>query len=230
MEFEIIKKYLHNNQNYPAVDHKDQIWLHHTAGTTAYGAIDWWNQTPEKVGTAYVIDRDGTIYEVFDPSNWAYHIGVSNDNNHCEKYGIGIEIVAAGQLYEREDGKVMFYPLYPNKIARTVIPEKEVVRLNKKWRGYTLYHKYTSKQVLSLCWLIDNLIDQFNIPIQDDFRNFWLYDKSGKVLEGKPGIYAHSTVRLDKTDIVPDPVFLKTLLGYLGNVKKMKNKNNKKSI
>ena len=228
------KKLLKGDQYYPVMKKKNQIFLHHTAGTTADGAIDWWNQTPEHVGTAYVIDRDGTIYEVFDPEKWAYHIGVKGDNNHVEKHAIGIEIVAAGQLYKRKDNKVFFYPLYPNLIAKTLIDPKDVWEMKKEWRGYSLYHKYNQKQILSVCWLVAELIEKFNIPIQEDISKFYEYDKSGKVLRGEGGIYSHSTVRKDKTDIVPHPEFIKTFTGMLVNLKKrdtekpLKKKRSKK--
>jgi hypothetical protein len=28
------------------------------------------------VATAYVIDRDGTVFELFDPAAWAFHLGL----------------------------------------------------------------------------------------------------------------------------------------------------------
>lgn len=226
-EFEIVKKPLNKDQYYPRGYDKTQIWLHHTAGTTAEGAMDWWNQTPDHVGTAYVIDRDGTIYECFNPESWAYHLGRIDDDNYSEKHGVGIEIVAAGQLYERPDGKVLFYPLYPNKSAQKVIPENEVVRLKKKWRGHYLYHEYNDKQLLSLSWLVALLMERFNIPLQKDFKKMYEYDETDKVIKGKPGIYCHSTVRKDKTDMVPQPKFLKTFLGCLDSINKRNDKPKK---
>lgn len=222
---EIIRtKRLLGNQYYPQIHFKNQIFLHHTAGTTAEGAINWWNQTPDHVGTAYVIDRDGTIYEVFDSSRWAYHIGIRGDNDHVEKHAIGIEIVAAGQLYRREDNKVFFYPLYPNLRAHTLIPKEDVWELKKAWRGYNLYHKYTDDQILAISWLVKILIEKFNIPIQENPKNFFLYDGSGEVVKGKGGIWAHSTIRKDKTDIVPEPGFIKTFGGMLESLSKRKKK------
>lgn len=227
METRIIKRYLKTNQYYPRGYEKTQIFIHHTAGTTASGAMDWWDQTPDHVGTAYVIDRDGTIYEAFNPEHWAYHIGRSDDADYVEKHGVGIEIVAAGELYERKDGKVFFLPLYPNKIVKTLIPEEDVVRLKKKWRGHKLYHSYNDKQIISLCWLLGELMVRFNIPIQADHREMFQYDESGEVLKGKPGIWGHSTVRRDKRDMAPQPQFIKILFGYLDNIKKRKSKASK---
>lgn len=226
---DIIKRYLKTNQYYPSGYEKTQIFLHHTAGTTAKGAMDWWDQTKDHVGTAYVIDRDGTIYEAFNPEHWAYHIGRSDDADYVEKHGIGIEIVAAGELYKRQDKKVFFYPLYPNKVAKTLIPEDQVVRLKKKWRGYDLYHSYTDAQIVSICWLIGELRDRFNIPIQKNPRQMFKYDESGEVLKGKPGIWGHCTVRRDKRDMVPQPEFIKTLFGYLDSMVKRETKASKKT-
>ena len=55
---------------------KDMAVLHFTAGTTAEGAVAHWRQSSQRVGTAYVIGLDGTVYEVFDPRFWAYHLGI----------------------------------------------------------------------------------------------------------------------------------------------------------
>ena len=64
---------------YPENFKKDMIVLHFTAGQSARSAFHTWLENPVHVATAYIVNPDGTIYEVFDPSYWAYHLGVQGD-------------------------------------------------------------------------------------------------------------------------------------------------------
>ena len=49
----------------------DLVVLHFTAGTTGRSALDTWRGDPARVATAYIVDTDGTIFEVFPPAFWA---------------------------------------------------------------------------------------------------------------------------------------------------------------
>ena len=199
----IIKtKKLNNLQYYPVFSKKEQIFLHHTGGLSAQSAIDWWNQTPEHVGTSFIIDRDGTIYEVFPRENWAYHLGIKNDDNLLEKSSIGIELVAAGPLYKENDGKFYFYPIYPSKLIKKVINPEDIWELKEGWRGSKYYHKYTDAQITSLIELIKELIQEFGIEVQKDIKDFHIYNEIIYSQHLK-GIWSHSSVRQDKNDIVP---------------------------
>jgi N-acetyl-anhydromuramyl-L-alanine amidase AmpD len=206
-------KKLLNTQFYNGVHPKKQIIWHHTAGTTAEGAFSWWNQTPERVGTAYLIDRDGTILEVFDPKNWGYHLGVmgkdgGDPNDLDEKQSIGIEIVSAGHLYPDGKGKMVQYPLYPNKAAVNAIKQDEIWDMGEAgWKGHRYFQAYTDKQIDSLIALTKKLAKDFGIGIQKDLKDFWLFNQD--VIKNRPsGIYSHSTVRKDKEDIIPYPAFI----------------------
>ena len=206
-------KPLKGNQNYPGPTSKTQIFLHHTAGTTADGAIRWWNQTPEHVGAAYVVDRDGTIYETFPPEKWAYHLGIKGDDNYSEKHGIGIEIVAAGQLIPK-NGQYFFYPLLPNPAGGRPIPINEIEILESAWRGYSAYHAYTPAQCISVIWLIDYLVKTHKINLQPDIRGFYEYNED-VIKNHLPGLWAHSTVRKDKKDIYPCTELLSLIYSYM---------------
>lgn len=216
-----------NQQFYSQPYKKTQIFWHHTAGTTAQGAFDWWNQTPERVGTPYLIDRDGTIYEVFDPNCWGYHLGVTlknggNPNDLDEKQSIGIELVAAGHLYSDGEGNMVQYPLYPKKIAKRIIPKEEVWDMGENiWRGQQFFHSYTDKQIESLIWLTKKLSVDHKIPIQEDISKMFEYnpDVIKKML---PGVWSHSTVRKDKGDVVPHPSFIEKIKKGLSDIKSIK--------
>ena len=209
-------KALNSSQFYNSAKEKKQIIWHHTAGTTADGAIGWWNQTPEVVGTAFVIDRDGTIYQIFDPKLWAYHLGVrakdgGDVNDLDEKQSIGIEIVAAGPLHQDETGKFFHYPLWPNKSAKNKVNQDEVWDMGEEgWKGNRFYHAYNDKQIEALFGLTKKLMTDFKIPVQADIGK--MYEFSTEVVKNKtPGIWSHSTVRKDKSDIVPHPSFIEKI-------------------
>lgn len=198
----IIKKYLDNNQYYTREYDKEFIFVHFTAGTTADGAINWWNQTKAHVGTAFVIDDDneGTIYETFNPKQYAYHLGLKQ-TSYLDKHSIGIEVVSPGPL-RKEGGKFMFYPLWPNKNAGKEIPKDRVIELDKEWRGHKYYHKISDAQCKALQDLIIKLVKDFDIKLQDSLKGWNEYNEK-VITEKLPGIWAHTTVRKDKMDMPP---------------------------
>lgn len=193
---------------------KTRIILHHTAGTTAAGAARWWAQTPERVGTPFIIDRDGTIYRMFDPEAWAYHLGASYWP--AEAYCIPIEIVAAGQLVKEDTGDFFFYPLYPQKNGGIKIPSEDVQTMKPPYMGYSYFHKYTDKQVESILKLIAYLMFKYpSIQVQPDFdKSFNVFDKA-KLIDNSPGIYTHSVFITYKVDAYPQPNLMKGLKDLL---------------
>jgi len=191
---------LKGNQYFHSPQVKTSIVLHHTAGTTAKSAIDWWNQTPEQVGTAYVVDKDGKIYEVFPPDNWGYHIG-SKITQYFDKASIGIEIVSRGGIFKEND-KYVWYPAYPNKKQKVIVNPLEVYATPTEWREFSYFDQYTDAQVVSVTWLVAKLVKDFNIDVKGFTGDFYQYNEevSTKKL---PGIWSHTTFRKDKMDIFP---------------------------
>jgi N-acetyl-anhydromuramyl-L-alanine amidase AmpD len=47
------------------------------------------------------VERDGTIFEVFDPRFWAFHLGLAGTGGSAERRSIGIEMASEGRLEER---------------------------------------------------------------------------------------------------------------------------------
>lgn len=183
---EIKKIPLKSDQYYPVKQEKKYIFCHHTAGGSAASSIAHWAADPQHIATAYIIDRDGTIYETYPPEYWAYHLGVKGLPNTLEKQSIGIEICSYGQLKNDKT--------YTGK----TIPKEKQVKVD--WRGYEYYEAYTPEQIASLKLLLPYLIDRFKIQLQPDRKNFYEY-QDPKTLP--PGIYSHTTVRKDKVDIFP---------------------------
>ena len=180
---------LKENQYYTKEYPKKYIFLHHSAGGSAASSVAHWASNPEHIATPYIIDRDGTIYECYSPSLWAYHLGVKG-NSQIEKESIGIEICNYGALTMKE-GKLLTY-------TKREIPAEKAVKVD--FRKYIYWESYTPEQIASLKLLLPYLLDKFKIPLQPDRKDFWEYKNPSTL---PPGIYSHTTVRKDKIDIFP---------------------------
>lgn len=167
---------------------KKQIYLHHTVGGSAKSSFDWWQSQPSRIATAYLIDRDGTIYEVFDPKYWAWHLGVNN--RKYDQQSIGIELCNFGGLVKKDD------KLY----ILDGVQEFKGKHLTKSWRTYEHWEAYTDKQQEATRWLVNSLCDQFNIPKKIVEGDHLRFDLSLLDFEG---IVSHCNVRNDKTDVHP---------------------------
>jgi len=200
---------------------KRQIVLHHTAsGPGVDGDIAWWNKTPERVATHFLIDRDGTVHQLFDEQYWAYHLGLEQKvftqmhvpYRQLDKQSIGIEIDSWGFLQQHTDGK--FYPakwngqrLVPNTACKPVQYFYEYCQQNR-WKGNLYYEKYTTAQISALRDLLKELCARHSIPKHYN-PDMWVVSKNA--LSANPGIYAHCSYRNDKSDVHPQPELINML-------------------
>lgn len=262
-----IQRHLDDKEYFPIKTVKDTIYLHHTASShRPDSVIDYWNTERDKTGgrirvaTAYVIggtstrdgnkDYDGKIYEAFDPTFWAHHLGIKAKNNTIlNQKSIAIEICNYGPLTKSKNGKYFTY-------VKSEVPASMVTELSEPFRGYRYYHSYTSGQLESLRSLVLDLSGKFGIDLSKglkkeiarwelkapDFptildKQIWLNkngftDGEGKKLKedgsdgaktqaawnkykahplelnadalaGVPGVWSHTSVRIDKSDIFP---------------------------
>lgn len=188
----IIKKYLPDKEyskteyDINGLTEKRLIVLHHTVSKSEKGVYEWWCNDGKKVATAYVVDKDGSIYEYFDPKYWSYHLGgKANKNNNI--YSIGVEIANEGAL--TKVGDEYFWFNGKNKYFGDVYEQE--------WRGIKYWAAYPLKQVLAVCELVNYLCQKFNIPKQVYNK----YDFNFNLLDNYKGIISHCNVRQDKTDI-----------------------------
>ena len=181
----IIKKPLDDNEYYHDEYNKTQIYLHHTVSSTVDSTYNWWQQDPKRIGTAYIVGKDGTIYEVFDPKYWAYHIGLGV--SQYEKQSIGIELVNESYLTKRDNGN--YYWLDNKARYRGQVIEDE-------WRGQKYWADYPNEQVYAVVDLVKHLTDEFDIKKQ--VLMTYDYDTSSVNYEG---VLSHCNVRQDKTDV-----------------------------
>jgi N-acetyl-anhydromuramyl-L-alanine amidase AmpD len=206
------------DQYYKEETDKKQIVLHHTvSGPKADGVISWWKQDPLRVATHFIIQGDGTIYQVYSSKYWAHHLGIKSDfiktlgfvdygsrNTTLNKESVGIEVCRWGGLLKNETG---YHPAYwdanlKKEVCNTkiTIPDENVQVFEKPFRGYYFFEKYTPEQIDSLGKLVNYLCDKWGIPktYNDD-----MWDVSKNAMGSNPGIYTHVSYRKDKSDMFP---------------------------
>lgn len=187
---------------------KTQIFLHFTAGgPSAKNVIGGWNADETRVSTAFVIDRNtGEVYECFDPKFWSFHLGINNTNGRLDKTSIGFEICSYGPL-KKNNGKYYAWP----KDWKTEIPETSVYKLDKPFRGYEFFESFTDKQLENVEKLLKVLIKKYNIKVQASFDESWYEYNQNLIDKTLPGIWTHTNVRKDKSDVYPDKRILEML-------------------
>lgn len=224
----ITNKILEPGEYYNEVFLKDTIYLHHTAGSHRPDwTIDGWEFDKNKAGgklavaTAYVIGGisttdndqtfDGKVYKAFEDKYWAHHLGLTAENNVLlNKKSIGIEICNYGPLVKSRDG------IYFNYVKKPV-PENMVIKLEKPFRQYEYYHKYTDKQLASLkLLLLDIAARHPKIDLKGGLKLFVhqgaaAFEVNGGASKGVPGVWSHSSVRADKFDVYPNPQLIELI-------------------
>ena len=182
------------NQYYQARHTKDLIVLHHTAGGSVGSTFSWWQRTPQHIATAFIVERDGMIYEVFDPREWAYHLGLKGTRGAVDRRSIGIEIASEGGLKEAEGQLYKF-----DRISNGTRFTGEAYDHGRAWRGYRHFAAYTPEQISSVVVLTNHLLEQFDIARQTP-KNHLDFDQN---LLGFRGVVGHHHLRVDKSDLHP---------------------------
>lgn len=187
---------------------KDLIMLHFTASSSAQSVYSAWmapvNGKPYRVATAYVVDRDGAIYEFFPPEKWAWHLGMTgnNPNSINDRRAVAIEIVNVGALREDRANKDQLN-WWPNNFGTRWCAKAEKDRYVKaSYRGNSYYATFPAVQVTAVHDLVHSIAARFDIPKvlpPEDKRTVFdpVYFSAYK------GIASHQNYRADKTDIGP---------------------------
>jgi hypothetical protein len=186
-------------------------------GGSVASTVNWWKQTADTVGTAYVIDGNGTItiYETFNPKFWAWQFGLNwpfDQKAAFEKRFIGIEIASEGGLIQQNGNLYCF-----DRISdRTLKKKNEAFDYGQDYRGYRFFDRYEPQQVDSVVELVNHLCNKFNIEknIPADYLGF-----HGKKLASFQGIIGHVNVRMDKSDPAPDVAFWERVIAECGLTK-----------
>ena len=183
---------------------KTGICIHHTVGGTAESTFNYWMTDNGRIGTAYIIARNGKIFEVFDPECWAFQFGLSssagwtNDERYAfEGRFIGIELASEGGLIESGGKLYCFGRISP----KTLKNRDEAFDYGSEYRGFRYFDKYEPAQIDSLIELMKELFGKYQIEknVPEDKLQYY-----GKKIKDFKGVIGHTMVRLDKSDPAPD--------------------------
>ena len=234
---------------YYAVEHpKQRIVLHFTAGhiKSDLGAL---TRDDYHVSVAFVIGRNGVIYQLFSSKYWSGHIGKgignTNTGNAQDKVTIGIELSNYGFLTEKNGNLETYYSrqkdsngnVTPVDIYCSLSETEAYQKTNNPFRQQSYYATYTNEQYESLIILLRYLTSQYNIP-----RHFLpepeRYEAINEVVNFK-GIVSHINYRRDgKWDIGPGFDWNKVIAGVqsavytpiFNNLESTRDINNQESI
>jgi len=179
--------YVLNETNYyQEVYTKTQIVIGHTGRKDMRHFDTWLNRRNGnyKKTANFTIDKDGTIYQHFDPKYYSDFLGI--DQDRCN---VSIVLVNPGWLTLTENN------VYVDWLGH--IYSKDNV-LDKNWRDYRYWHKYTEDQLLSLKELINHLCEIFNINEKIISTN--VYDENVDIFKG---VTFRSNYSKNFTDVSP---------------------------
>ncbi len=219
---QMVDNILPENEYYKESVKKNMIIIHHTAGghRPDWTIAGWNNDTLGRIATAYVIggksitdansDYDGKIYRAFDDRYWGYHLGAGGKSLNAR--AVGIEVCNYGPLSLGKDGK--FYN-YVNK----QVPQSDVCDLGYKFRGYRYWHSYTQKQIDSLKSLCLDIATRHGINLKYGLKQYIsdpndAFEFKNEALKGASGIWSHTSVRKDKTDMYPHPQLVQMINNF----------------
>lgn len=187
---------------------KDLIVLHHTVGGSARSTFEYWRATPERIGTAFIVERDGTVYQTFPEDRWAWHLGLKGADaagGRHDRRSIGIEIASEGALFDR--GGV----LHCFGVTGRVYPRGQAVDLGpgKEFRGFRYFDAYDPAQLRSTLALVNALLLRYPTIPRRTVRNHALGPSAPlQSVGGAPladrlsfrGVLGHTDLRADKSD------------------------------
>ena len=196
---------------------KNWIIWHHTAGwDNPFATIDMWaHDRRAKVGTEFVIggqhpsnssvEYDGKIVQAFPEGGYAWHTGTGMTNSHIQS--VGIELCNIGHL---KKGK---------SYVNTDVAISQIVTLDKPFRGFSQFHKYSDKQLESLRTLTIHLGNKYNIDLHEGLYK-WVKQMGvdgfnhidGGFVERNKGLYTHTNLTSQKTDCFPQDELVDMLL------------------
>lgn len=195
---------LSNGQWYAEKQPKKYIIWHGTQGRTqhtpsngspghATSSIDGWNESPDHIGTPFLVDRDGTIYRTFkDEREWIYHLGLLGTNGRYDKASIGIEFANELELIP-SDGKYYAF----DRISKNTEYTGPV--LKRTWRSHDWWAKLDEAQVDAAIELTLDLCNKHGIP-KTFYYPSTTYDFPHCFEVA--GILCHANCRQDKTDMI----------------------------
>ena len=142
------------------------VVIHYTEGGSAMSSVDWWEQSQNRkndLGAHFIIDRDGTIYQVRSCNRTMSHAGGPTlsrwvDPKTGKKYrglnscSIGIELANAGDEVQHIKG----VPRLTGYAGTTVMKHRNESK-QKTWE------KYSPEQTTACSKLCQLLVETYNL-------------------------------------------------------------------
>ena len=162
-----------------------------------------------------IIDSQGIPYQLYGSQFWGHHLGIRGSENYWRnRNSIGIELDAWGGLMKKDS---KWHAAKWDKVKRQNLPNLNVTIPSEKiqfypdsFRGYYAFERYTEAQIEILRHLLLYWGAKYEIPL-DYNKDMW--GISQKALQGEPGIWSHTSFRLDKSDAHPQPELIMMLKG-----------------
>lgn len=189
------------NEKHP----KKKIVLHFTVGHLKGDLLSLTSESRGHVSTAFVVARDGIVYQLFSSAAWSYHLGrnAQGGNGNQSKISIGIEISNYGPLTKKGNELHTAYSKANRKdVYCTLDDTDQYIKLPRSYRGYQYYTNYTNEQYHAIIVLLRYLTKTYDIPRKfvDEANRFKTTRSNSADFEG---ITSHVNFRSDKFDIGP---------------------------
>ena len=214
---EINNHMLGKGEYLPGPTQKEWLFIHHTAGWhNPYRTVDHWSgDSRGRIATEFVMggpsiynndfQYDGEIVRCLPDGAYAWHLG-RNGEHTMHTNSVGIEVCNFGYL---KDGKTY---------AGSAVHEDQIVELEKKFKGYKFWHKYSDAQIESLRKLILFIADRDNIDVRKGLpelikqRGAEAFEWNEDAYYGRiKGLWSHSNTNKGKSDMFPQENLLTML-------------------
>ena len=196
---------------------KEYAFLHHTAGwQNPFKTIDNWGRDNRgAVATEFVLGGqsikgndtkyDGKMVQAFPEGGYGWHLG-KNGSQHMHTHSVGIEVNNFGYI---KDGKTY---------AGTTAHESQIVTLDKPFRGYKTWHRYSDAQIEALHkWVLwigerDGIDIRAGLPSLVKEKGADAFEFNEDAYYGRvKGLWTHTNTRKDKSDMFPQQELLDML-------------------
>ena len=214
---EINNHMLPKGEYLPGPTQKEWLFIHHTAGWhNPYRTVDHWSgDNRGRIATEFVMggpsihnndfQYDGDIVRCLPDGAYAWHLG-RNGLHEMHTNSVGIEVCNFGYL---KDGRTY---------AGSTVHENHIVELDKKFKGYKFWHKYSDAQIESLRKLILFIADRDNIDVRKGLPEL-IKQKGAEAFEWNEdayygrikGLWSHSNTNKGKSDMFPQENLLTML-------------------
>ena len=205
----INKYYLPRGEYKTGPTDKEFVFIHHTAGwQNPYKTIDSWGRDSRgAVATEFVLGGqsvkgndskyDGEMVQAFPEGGYGWHLG-KNGSQYMHTHSVGIEVNNFGYI---KGGKTY---------AGTTAHESQIVTLDKPFRGYKTWHRYSDAQIEALHKWILHIAERDNIDVRAGLPSLIkengadAFEFNADAYYGKvKGLWTHTNTRKDKSDMFP---------------------------